>query len=68
MELEVKVLTLVLHFFFFLKSNLVVWMDSGLVLVDPIKFSPTHFAKKKDLLLQSYTKKRSIDNKIINLE
>ena len=68
MELEVKVLILVLHvfvFFFFLKSNLVVWMDSGLVLVDPIKFSPTHFAiKKKDLLLQSYTKKEVLITKL----
>ena len=53
-------------FFFFFKSNLVVWMDSGLVLVDPIKFSPTHFAikKKKDLLLQSYTKKEVLITKL----
>ena len=43
---------------------------SGLVLLlsgsnHPIKLSPTHFTKKKGLLLH---KKKSIDNKTINLE
>ena len=42
--------------------------DSGLdrlVLVDSIKLSPTHFDKKERYIA---TQKKSIDNKIINLE
>ena len=30
------------------------WINSGLVLVDPIKFSPTHFAQKKKKRVYCY--------------
>ena len=59
-------------FLFFLKKlDLVGWSHGGIVgsrlvlVLVWIKLSPTHFAKKKKF---NATQKKSIDNKIINLE
>ena len=49
------------------KSDLVIWIDSGLGLSGSSLVLHVLLKKKKGLLLQSFTKK-SIDNKIINLE